>query len=263
MSALKTKSLALVLAAGLAPIALPTLAQEPVPVPTDAERAAAFPRLRHEGMQHASEGSTGYLLFNRFEAADADSGSSQAWEASGWYGGDIHRLWIRSEGERSGGRTGSADLELLYGRAIAPWWDLLAGVRHDFAPGRSQDWFAVGVQGLAPYLVEVSATAYLGGSGRSMLAVEAEYELLLSNRLILQPVIEARAYGRADPGRGTGSGLATVEAGLRLRYEFNRQFAPYIGVSHERSFGDTARLRRETGGHARDTQLVAGIRFWF
>lgn len=234
----------------------------PIPPLTDADRAAAFPALHHDGMQHP-DGPTGYLAFNRLEAWDTDHGSGQAWEADGWYGGDIHRLWLRSEGERSEGRTGAANLELLYGRSVSPWWDVVAGIRHDFAPGSSQDWLAVGVQGLAPYLLEVSATAYLGESGRSMLGLEVEYELLLTNRLILQPMIEATVHGKADPARGIGSGLSTVEAGLRLRYEIHRRFAPYVGVVHERAFGDTAGLRRAAGAGARDTHLVAGLRFWF
>lgn len=234
----------------------------PLPALTDADRAAAFPVLHHDGMQHP-DGPVGYLAFNRLEARNGDHGRGQAWEASGWYGGDIHRLWLRSEGERSAGRTSSASLELLYGRSVSAWWDVVAGVRHDFAPGRSQDWLALGVQGLAPYLVEVSATAYLGGSGRSRLELEAEYDLLLTNRLILQPMFEASLHGKADPARGVGSGLSTAEAGLRLRYEIHRRFAPYVGVVHERSFGETARMRAVAGGRERDTHVVAGIRFWF
>lgn len=234
----------------------------PIPVLTGADRAAAFPQLRHHGMQHGS-GPNSYLLFNRLEAWDNDRGSGQAWEAKGWLGGDTSRLWLRSEGERSRGRTGKANVELLYGRSVSPWWDVLAGVRHDFAPGDSRDWLAVGVQGLAPYNFEVSATAWLGESGRSMLGVEVEHELLLTSRLILQPMLEATAHGKADPARGTGSGLSTVEAGLRLRYEVDRRFAPYIGLAHERAFGDTAELRRAAGRPTRSTQVVAGIRFWF
>ena len=234
----------------------------PIPPLTDADRAAAFPALSHHGMQHVPERNT-YLLFNRFEARDDDEGIGQAWEAQGWMGSDINRLWLRSEGERSAGRTGAADLELLYGRSVSPWWDVVAGVRHDFAPGASQDWLAVGVQGLAPYLFEVSATAYLGESGRSMLKLEAEYELLLTNRWILQPVLEATLHGQDDPARGVGSGLSTVEAGLRLRYEANRHFAPYLGLAHERHYGGTADLHRAEGGSGRETQVVAGIRFWF
>lgn len=233
----------------------------PLPRLTDADRAAAFPVL-HTHMQHAPETNT-YLLFNRLEAWDTDHGSGQTWEAEGWIGGDIHRLWLRSEGERSAGSTGAANVELLYGRAVSPWWDVVAGLRHDFAPGDSQTWAAVGVQGLAPWMIEVSVTGHVGASGRTMLGVEVEREVLLSNRLILQPVLEATFHGREDVARGTGSGLSTVEAGLRLRYEISRRFAPYVGIAHERAFGDTARLQRASGGSVRDTHVVLGARFWF
>jgi copper resistance protein B len=233
----------------------------PIPALDEADRTAAFPRIERH-MEHAPTVNS-YLLFNRLEARDADSGTGQAWEAQGWLGTDLHRLWLRSEGEREGGTTESADLELLYGRSVSPWWDVVAGVKHDVVPGGAQTWAAFGVQGLAPYLFEVAATAYVGASGRTALVVEAEYELLLTNRLVLQPVVEATAFGRDDAARGAGSGLSSAEAGLRLRYEFNRHFAPYVGVVHERAFGNTAELRHLHGGSTRDTQLVAGVRIWF
>ncbi|MBF6025416.1 copper resistance protein B [Lysobacter niastensis] len=239
----------------------PAEPKTPVPPVTDADRAAAFPPLQHH-MQHAKELNT-YVAFNRLEAWDADHGSGQAWEAQGWIGSDLNRLWLRSEGERVDSHTEAANLEAFYGRSVSPWWDVVAGVRHDFKPGASRDWLAVGVQGLAPYKFEVQATAYLGESGHSALNLEAEYELLLTSRLILQPLIEADFYGKDDPQRGIGSGLASVEAGLRLRYEVTRRFAPYIGIVHERSFGDTADFRREEGEDARDTRVVAGVRVWF
>ncbi|GGK06362.1 copper resistance protein B [Luteimonas terricola] len=233
----------------------------PIPEVTDADRAAAFPGL-HRNMEHARE-LNAYLLFNRLEAWDADHGSGQAWEAEGWIGGDIHRLWLRSEGERAAGSTDAANLELLYGRAVSPWWDVVAGLRHDFAPGRSRDWAAIGVQGLAPRMFEVAVTGYIGESGRTMLGIEVERELLLTNRLVLQPMIEATLHGKHDTARGIGSGLSTVEAGLRLRYEASRRFAPYLGVVHERAFGDTAALQRASGAPQRDTHVVIGARIWF
>jgi copper resistance protein B len=120
-----------------------------------------------------------------------------------------------------------------------------------------------GVQGLAPYMFEVSAMAYAGSGGQVQLKVEAEYELLLTNRLILQPLLEATASLKDEPEEGIGAGLGKLEAGLRLRYEFTRRFAPYIGVAHERALGNTADIAHSNGGHVRDTRVVAGIRFWF
>ncbi|AKC86875.1 copper resistance protein B [Pseudoxanthomonas suwonensis] len=234
---------------------------EPIPVPTEADRAAAFRPLHHG---HAHGGGVHSLVrINRFEAWDADPGTGQAWEGSAWIGGDVQRLWLRSEGEREDGRTHAADLEVLYGRATGPWWDLLAGVRHDFQPGPSRTWAAVGLQGLAPYKFEVSATAYLGTGGHSAFNAEIEYELLFTSRLILQPLLEVELHGRDDPQRGTGSGLSTAEAGLRLRYEITRRFAPYLGVAYERAYGGTAEYRRQAGEADRDTRWVAGVRWWF
>ncbi|BAV97896.1 copper resistance protein B [Lysobacter enzymogenes] len=235
--------------------------REPIPAVTDADRTAAFPPISLH-MQHAPEFNH-MVVINRLEAVDADRGSAQAWEGQAWFGSDTNRLWLRSEGEREQGRTESANLEALYGRAISPWWDVVAGVRHDFRPQRAQSWAAFGVQGLSPYKFEVSATAYLGERGQTALNLEAEYELLLTNRLILQPLVEVEFYGKDDPRRETGAGLSTAEAGLRLRYEISRKFAPYVGVSWERAFGDTADYRRAHGERVEDTRLVAGVRLWF
>lgn len=235
--------------------------REPIPRPTDADRAAAFAPISLH-MQHAPEFNH-YVLINRLEAVDAEHGNAQAWEGQAWFGNDTDRLWLRSEGEREDGRVESANLEVLYGRAISPWWDVVVGAKHDLRPEHGQTWAAFGVQGMSPYKFEVAATAYVGEAGRTALNFEAEYELLLTNRLILQPLIEVDVYGRDDPQRGIGAGLSTVEAGLRLRYEITRQFAPYLGVTWERAFGDTADYRRAAGEDDGDARLVAGVRVWF
>ncbi len=239
-----------------------SLPREPIPPITAADRVAAFPVLRDHGMAHGAA-RTGYLLVDRLEGWDNAHGSGQAWEARGWYGGDIDRLWLRSEGEREGGRTTASSLELAYGRAISPWWDMLIGARQTFAPGRARTSAAFGVQGMAPYKFEVSAMLYVGEGGHASLHLEGEYDVLLTNRLILQPRLEAELAARDDPAHRTGSGLASVEGGLRLRYEVTRRFAPYVGVEHLRSFGDTTDLRRADGEAARETRWVAGLRFWF
>ena len=119
------------------------------------------------------------------------------------------------------------------------------------------------MQGLAPYKFEVQATAYVGDGGRVEANVEAEYELLLTNRLILQPLVEVDFAAKDDEARGVGSGLSKAEAGLRLRYEFTRRFAPYVGVVHERAFGRTADLREADGEPVTDTRFVVGLRTWF
>ena len=235
-------------------------AVEPIPVLTDADRAAAFPPVHPHAM--ADNAVHSYLQLGRLERT-ADASGALAWQATGWLGTDLNRLWLRSEGERVDGRTDHADVELLYGHSVAPWWDVVAGVRQDFAPGSGQTWAAFGVQGLAPYKFEVEATLYVASAGRTAARVEIAYEGLLSNRWILQPTLQATLYGQEDARRGVGSGLSSLEAGLRLRYEFHRQFAPYIGFSQVRTFGDTATLRREAGDSRTDSQFVVGLRTWF
>jgi len=235
-----------------------------MPPVSDADRAAAFPDLGGMRMSdHMDDDPVlAYLAFDRLEWQDADGGAS-AWAAKAWIGRSFDRVWLRSEGERSGGRLEDAQVELLWGHAVHPWWDLMVGVRHDVKPGASRDWLAFGVQGLAPYKFETQATAYVGNGGRLAATLEAEYELLLTNRLILQPLVEAKLYSRTDRARGTGSGLDTLEAGLRLRYEIRREIAPYVGVAWHRRYGTGADLARGHGEPVEDTRLVAGIRFWF
>jgi copper resistance protein B len=233
----------------------------PISVLTDADRAAAVPA--SGGHEMHDNDIQSHVLFDRLEAWNADNGTGLEWEGQSWIGTDLNRLWLRSEGERVDGRTVSADLEVLYGHSFSPWWDVVTGIRHDFKPGGSQDFAAIGVMGLAPYKFEVAATGYLGESGQTAARLEVEYETLLTNRLILQPLLEINAYGKDDARRGIGSGLSTVEAGLRLRYEFTRQFAPYIGIVRERAFGGTADLRHEEGEDIDDTRFVAGLRVWF
>ncbi|HEY9254718.1 MAG TPA: copper resistance protein B [Stenotrophomonas sp.] len=233
----------------------------PLPALTKEDFASAFPVLQ---TTHAhSTKPVSYVLVDRLEGWNRDAGSGHAWEVNGWFGGDIHRLRLRSEGERAGGRTHSADVELLYGRAITPWWEMVAGVRQDFAPGAAQTRAAIGIQGLAPYKFEVSATAYLGGGSDAALRLEGEYTLLLSRRWILQPRVEAGLSANEDRSRGEGGGLDKLSAGVRLRYEVSRRFAPYVGWEHERRFGNAADLAREAGERARESRFVAGVRFWF
>lgn len=178
-------------------------------------------------------------------------------------GGAYNRLVIKAEGEVSNGKLQESRTEVLWGHAIATFWDTQLGVRVDNGVGPDRGWLAFGVQGLAPYWFEVDATAYVGDQGRTAFRLGAEYELLLTQKLILQPRVELNMYGKSDTGRGIGSGLAETQAGVRLRYEFSRQFAPYIGVERASKFGQTADLAREDGEKSGVTRWVAGVRFWF
>jgi len=234
----------------------------PVPELDDTALAAAFPDLDHHAMQHPGTFNT-FVLIDQLETWNNAHGSGQHWQAKAWLGGDIERLWLRSEGERGDGHLRDWSLDALYGRALSPWWDLVAGLRHDggTAPGLTRA--AIGVQGLAPYRFDLSATAYLGGARKAELALEAEYSILLSNRLILQPRLEAHWSAADDPARGVGHGVGQLQGGLRLRYELTRRFAPYLGFVHERQYGPTARWHRQAGERAADSRWTLGIRVWF
>jgi copper resistance protein B len=242
-------------------MARPDTPRTPIPILTDADRAAAVPP-PHDHPVHDNPIET-YTLINRLEGWNADPASGMYWEGKSWIGTDLNRIWLRTEGVLRDGRLNDADLEVLYGHSVSTWWDVLVGIRHDFKPGESQDFAVIGVQGVAPYKFEVAATAYIGQSGQTAARLEGEYELLFTNRLILQPLVEVNVYGQDDARRGIGSGLSTVEAGLRLRYEVTRRFAPYIGLVQERAYGSTADLRRASGEDPNETRVVAGARIWF
>jgi copper resistance protein B len=245
-------------ATGIAPGQEP---RSPVPTISDADRAAAFPDL---APHHMHQGGTHFLfLADQLEWQDAEEGSALAWDISGWVGGDVDRLAFRSEGERTNGHTEEAELQLLWSHAIGPWWETVAGVRQDFKPGSPQTWAAFGVQGMPLFGLETEATAFLGEGGQSALRLEAEYDILLTQRWVLQPTAEINLHGRNDEARGVGSGFSDAGVGLRLRYEISRQFAPYIGVTWSRAYGNTADMLRADDEDVSDTRLVAGIRFWF
>lgn len=237
------------------------LPRTPIPPVTPEDRAAAFPAV-HPHTMHGMDAHH-YLLFNQLETRHADGNNSLAWDFSGWYGTDIDRIRFRSEGEHVDKGMESANLELFYSHAVSRWWDAMVGIRHDFGQGPARTFAAIGLLGLAPYKFEVEATGYVGESSQTGLGLEIEYETLFSNRLIGQWLVEVEAWGKDDIEHGIGSGLSTLEAGFRLRYEFTRQFAPYIGVTWQRAYGGTADLRRVSGREIEDTRLLLGLRTWF
>ena len=204
----------------------------------------------------------GKLLVDQLEWRDGDGTSGPAWDAQAWYGTDYNKLWFKTEGVRLEGTTEDARAELLWDRIFSRWWSAQAGVRHDFGTGPSRNWLAVGVQGLAPYFFAIEATAYVGDAGRTAARFRAEYELLFTQRLILQPELELNAYGKDDPERQIGAGFSDLQLGLRLRYEFHRELAPYLGVAWLRRLGKTADLVSASGQDPSVLQVVVGIRFW-
>ncbi|EPM68217.1 copper resistance protein B [Pseudomonas syringae pv. theae ICMP 3923] len=239
----------------------PAQSRTPIPPVTDADRAAVY--TSHSGHQVHDSAINSYFVADKLEWQDANDGSALAWDLSGWIGGDIDRLLLRSEGERTNGKTEEAEVQALWGHAISSSWDVVAGARQDFKPGAPQTWAAFGLQGQAISDLDVQATAFIGEAGQTAARLEADYDLLLTNDLILQPTGELNFNGKNDPQRGNGSGLSTSELGLRLRYEITPQFAPYVGVTWNRSYGKTADYAREDDEDVAEARLVVGLRLWF
>jgi copper resistance protein B len=232
-----------------------------IPRPTDADREAAFPDVDTHAMHGTSLNF--FVLFDQLEWHAGDTATGFDLDSRGWIGGDRDRLWFRAEGDDDGGRLGEAQAHVLFGRQFARWWDLVAGVRQEFRPGPAQTWAAVGIQGLAPYWFEVEATAYVGGSGRTQARLAFEYELLLTNRVFLQPLLEMEFTGKSDPERRIGAGLSATDLGIRLRYEWRREIAPYVGLTWSRKWGGTADFAREDGDAPASARLATGLRLWF
>ena len=221
-----------------------------IPRLTDADRQAAFPDVdghaAHDRALHS------FVLIDRIEWQAGSGVDVVTADAKGWIGGDRNRLWFRAEADGDGD-DGEGRVHALYGRQVWRWWEVVGGVRQDFGPGPSQTWAAAGIQGLAPYWFEVEVTGYLGAGGRTQLRFDVDYELLMTNRLVLQPLVELELNGKSDPDRGIEAGLSRSEAGFRLRYEIRREFAPYVGIVWEHLKGD--------GNDG--ARFVTGARLWF
>ncbi len=206
-----------------------------------------------------------YVAAERFEALTGSDGeASFAWDVEAWLGTTDHKLYLRSESEAAfGGETGGLELQALYRRPISTFFDLQVGLRHDLEPTPQRSFAVAGLQGLAPWFVEIDTNAFLSEEGNFSGRVEADYDLYLTQRLVLQPSVEINASAGEDAATGIGRGLNDIELGLRLRHEFTREFAPYIGVVGQRSFGGTADLARADGGETSQLRLAIGVSFWF
>lgn len=203
------------------------------------------------------------VMANLFEYAAVDEGDGYRWDLEAWYGGDSHRFVFKSEGEGvEGDGARLAEAQALWSRAVGPYTDVQAGLRYDLEPhGRA--YAAVSVESLLPYWIEVEAAAFLSDRGDAFGRLEASHDLRFTQRLILQPRIELELAAQDVPGSGIGSGFSSAELGLRLRYDFRREFAPYVGVNFERLFGRTADFARAAGEDAEETSFVVGLRAWF
>ena len=224
------------------------------------QMAVSRAMLRHENGGVPAHGIVFYLAEYRVQKrADA-----YRWEGEGWFGGDINRFVVKTEGEGAFGEgVESGEVQALYSRAIDPWFNLQTGVRHDFKPGPSRTYATIGFEGIAPYWFQVEGALFLSDRGDLLGRLEGYYDQRITQRLVVQPRAELNFAAQDVAANGIGSGLSDAELGLRLRYEIKHEFAPYVGVSWERKVGDSARFARAASDRVQVASLVVGIRAWF
>lgn len=203
------------------------------------------------------------VMIDQLEKRITDGEDPLVLEAQAWIGKDLNKFVIKADVEQVNSETEELELQALYSRAIAPFWDFQVGVRQDQKPKPARDWLAIGFQGLAPYWYEIDTALFIGEAGQVGLRFVAEYEWMITQRLVLSPEIEINLHSKNDVATGTGSGLSDTQLGLRLRYEIKREFAPYIGINWNKKYGNTATFANDDGEKVDDTQIVLGIRAWF
>lgn len=194
---------------------------------------------------------------DKLEYRDSDEGNLLVWEFDAWMGKDLNKFWLKFGGESVDGHVESNEVDLLYSRAISPFWDIQMGLRHEFKPEPTDSWMGIGFMGLAPYLFEIDANIFINEDSLINARLDAEYEYMISQKIVLVPNLEMSLYSDDDNARGLVSGLASVELGVRLHYEIKREFSPYIGINYEKKYGNS--LVEESS----ESQLVAGLSFWF
>ena len=255
------------LAAALTLVVLGSSAAHAQSPATASQSTAISTQSMQESMQSSMNDNRilGHLLFNQLEGRTNGPDNEFRWDGEGWIGTDMNKLWVKSEGFVEHGKAKDGITEALYDRPIPflRYFDAQAGVRYDLDSNPGRTWGAIGIEGLAPNFFEFAPTFYFSNGGRIAGRVVGSYDLLLTNRLILQPEIEMNFYSKGEPSRGIGSGLSELDAGLRLRYEISRKFAPYIGVAYNGKFGETADFTRAEGGFVNDVRFVFGIRVWY
>ncbi|MDH5786314.1 MAG: copper resistance protein B [Chromatiales bacterium] len=203
------------------------------------------------------------LTIDRLEVQAGDGPDPLVLEGDLWIGYDLNKLWLKADMEQVDGTVEEQELQLLYSRAISPYWDLQFGGRRDFKPQPEHDWVALGLHGTAPYFIETDIALFRDNDGQTELRLLAEYELMFTQRWFLSSELEMSAFGKSEPLEGIGKGASSLGLNLRLGYEIRREFAPYIGINWHTALGETADLARQTGGEVSETRYVAGVSFWF
>lgn len=243
--------------------------EPPPPAPTDYAADGLFDQATmqrsRDQLRREHGGSRNWsVMLNLGEWQVRDGEDGYRWDGEAWFGGDLNRLVIKSEGEgEAGSGVESGDVQILFSRAITPYYDLQAGIRQDIQRGPKRTYLTVGFEGLAPYWFETEGALFLSDEGELSARLEGSYDLRLTQRWILQPRGELNFSAEDIPELGLGSGVSNVELGLRLRYEFRREFAPYVGVAYERKVGETGDMAKAMGNDRDSLSLVLGVRTWF
>lgn len=199
--------------------------------------------------------------------------NSGQYELKLWYGNDYNRLYLNSSGEVAENDLEQASTSLMWWRPFSAYWNTTVGLKHDYQRQdetaqdtdlkSGQTWLGAGITGLAPYWFEVEANLYGSTGGHSQLELKTSYDLNITQKWVLQPEVELRAYGKTSTEHRYGTGLAEVNTAARLRYEITPQFAPYIGFERERFVGKTARLYKNSEGDSSSSKILLGLRFWY
>ena len=248
---------------------LPAGSAPPPPFPTDHAADQIYPPVamamdrHHLDTFHGGQ-KIGQVLFNLAEYQFRKGGDGFEWNGQAWYGGDINRVWLKSEGDGTFGRSlDRAEVQALYSRAIGPYFNFQGGLRYDFKPNPSRVYATAGVEGLAPGFLELEGALFLSNKGELLARAEGYYDQRITQRLIIQPRAELNFAAQSSRATGIGSGLSDAEFGVRLRFDIRREFAPYVGVQYRRAFGDSAKYLRATGEDPGGWELLTGVRAWF
>ncbi|MDQ6999888.1 MAG: copper resistance protein B [Mariprofundus sp.] len=240
--------------------------------PADARSSDYSDGYQYRGMagwEETDEMTVSKIIADQMEYRSNNNGNnSLRWDMQGWSGTDYNKLWFKFEGDDEGKtRAGNLELQTLYSHSVSAFWDFQIGGRYDrfYSPGLINDRFlaVIGFQGLAPYWFEVEPALFVSDQGDVSARITATYDLLFTQRLILQPRFEVNAALTEVPQFGVGKGVNDIQLGMRLRYEIAREFAPYLGIAWQRQFGATANLVRAGGEVASNVSLIAGLRWWF
>lgn len=215
-----------------------------------------------DGHETGHDGRIFHMFRLEAEAGAGRDDPVQGWDFDGWIGSDDNKLWLKSEGGRVDGETEAAEFWGMYSRNVAAFWDAQAGIRHDAQP-ESTTYLVAGFEGLAPYFFETEAHLFVSDEGDVSARLRQENDFLITQRLILQPYLEAGFHAQDVSDQETGAGLSDGEIGLQTRYEITRRFAPYVDLRYERKFGETSSIAKRNGEDNDDFIASFGLRLMF